>query len=46
MHSQRITIFRAMASIIGDVSDGFGDNGIVWYNFMFEPVPNIKRGGR
>ena len=34
-----------MASIIGDVSDGFGDNGVVWYNFMFEPVPNIKRGG-
>ena len=31
-----------MAWILGDVSDGFDDDGVFWHNFMSEPVVNIN----
>ena len=33
---------KAMAWILGDVSDGFDDDGVFWHNFMSEPVVNIN----
>ena len=42
MHRQVITIFQAMVSLIGDLSDGFVNNGVVWYDFMSEQVANIN----
>ena len=41
MHSQLIARFQSMVSLLGDVYDGFGDYGVVWYEFMSELVVNI-----
>ena len=31
-----------MASLLGDLSYGFGDDGVVWYEFISELVANIN----
>ena len=35
-------IFQAMESLLGDVSGGFGDDGLVWYNYIYELFSNIN----
>ena len=42
MYSQFITRFRAMASLLGDLSYAFGDDGVVWYDFISELVANMN----
>ena len=42
MHIQLIPILRVMASLLGDVLDGFGNDGVVCYEFMSELVDNIN----
>ena len=42
MNSQLITRFKATYFILGDVSDGFGDDGVFWYDFMSELVSKIN----
>ena len=39
---QLITRNQAMASLLGDLSYGFGDDGVVWYDFISELVANIN----
>ena len=42
MYIQLITRFQAMSSLLGDLSYGFGDDGVVWYDFISELVTNIN----
>ena len=42
MHSQLITIFQEMVSVLGDASDSFGGDVVVWHDCMYEPVANIN----
>ena len=30
-----------MASLLGNLSYGFGNDGVVWYEFIYELVANI-----
>ena len=41
MHSQLITTFQEMMSLLGDVSDDFGGDVVVWRDCLYEPVTNI-----
>ena len=41
MHIQLITILQEMASLLGGVSGGFGDYGVVCYDFMSELIADI-----
>ena len=42
MNIQLIKILQEMSSLLGDVSDGFVDDGVVWYEFMYKLVSNIN----
>ena len=42
MHSQLIKILQAMAPLLGDIYDGFSNDGVVWYGFMSQIVTNIN----
>ena len=42
MYCQFITRFHAMVSLLGDLSHGFGDGGVVWYDFISELVAKIS----
>ena len=42
MHIQLTTRLQAMKTILCDISDGFDDDGLVWYDCMYEPVSNIN----
>ena len=42
IYSWLITIFQAMTSLLGNLSYGFGDDGVVWYVFFSELVANIN----
>ena len=35
-------ILQEMSSLLCDVSDGFVDDGVVWYEFMYKLVSNIN----
>ena len=41
MHIQFITILQETFSPLGNVSVGFGEGGVVWYDFMSDLVTNI-----
>ena len=43
IHRQLITILRAMTSLLGDVYNGFGNDGKVCYDFMSKLVARISR---
>ena len=43
IHRQLITIMRAMTSLLGDVYNGFGNDGKVCYDFMSKLVARISR---
>ena len=40
IYCQLITRLQAMSSLLGDVSDDFGDDGVVMYDCMSELVAN------
>ena len=42
MHSQLVTLLQAMESLLGDVSDGFSGDGVLWYDFISELVASIN----
>ena len=42
MHIQLITRLQAIVSLLGIVCDGFGDDGVVWYEFFSKLVSNIN----
>ena len=31
-----------MTSLLGNLSYGFGDDGVAWYDFIYEVVANIN----
>ena len=41
MYRQLISRFQEMTSLLGNYSYGFGDGGVVWYDFIYELVANI-----
>ena len=38
MYINLITRFQSIVSLLGDVSYGFGDDGVVWYEIISELV--------
>ena len=42
MYRQLITRLQAMTSLLGDLSYGFGHDGIVWYDFIYDLVADIN----
>ena len=42
MHSQLIKTFHSMTSILGDASASFGNDGIVFFDFMSKLVASIN----
>ena len=43
MYSQLITRFQAMASLLYNASDGFGDDDVFWYVYTSKIFANINR---